>query len=112
MVGQARLPGQQHVVTDLAAARHANLRHDQAALPDAHIVRDVDQIVDFGVGPDHGITDTSPVDGSVGPDLDPTFEQASADVAGGLVASGGRQVSKSVAPDAGAGSNHDVVAQL
>ena len=47
MAGDADLPAHHNVISHLGAAGDADLRAQQAVLADFHIVRDVDEVVDF-----------------------------------------------------------------
>src|SRR5262249_53543237 len=48
----ADLAGQHHVVAQDGATRDAHLRDDDAILPDLHVVRDLDQVVDLAARAD------------------------------------------------------------
>src|SRR5207302_1923907 len=48
MIRNALLPRDDYVVLHLHAPRDAGLRHDEAARADAHVMGDVDEIVDLG----------------------------------------------------------------
>jgi predicted transcriptional regulator len=54
MPGQADLPGQGCVITDLRAAGYANLRNHNAVLADAYVMCDLDQVVYFCAASDPG----------------------------------------------------------
>src|SRR6266581_101150 len=51
MIRNARLPRDDHVVLHLHTPGDAGLRHDEAARADAHVMGDVDEIVDLGARP-------------------------------------------------------------
>src|SRR5690242_2397165 len=46
-----------------------HLRHDETSPPDAHVVRDVDEVVDLRSRTDHRVVDAAAIDRRVGADL-------------------------------------------
>jgi hypothetical protein len=70
MTRQACLTRNHHVVLYNGASGQAHLRHDQAALANADVMCYLDQIVNLGAGPDHGIADATTIDGAIRTDLD------------------------------------------
>jgi hypothetical protein len=62
MTREPRLPCQHHVFLEYRAARQADLRHDDTALTNPHIVGDLNEIVDLGACPDDRIADTPTID--------------------------------------------------
>ena len=77
----ARLARDDHAV--LRASHEpaiAHLRHDQAQPADAHVVRDVHEVVDLRARADHRVVDAAAVDRRVRADLDVVLDDAAADV--------------------------------
>ncbi|TPW01529.1 MAG: hypothetical protein FD129_3348 [bacterium] len=69
MSDEARLTGQYHPVSERRGAGDSNLRDDQAVLARAHVMRQHDQIVDLGSGPNDGRSHRGTVDRHIGADL-------------------------------------------
>ena len=69
MADDAGLTGQDDIISDLGAARNADLRADDAVFPDDHVVGDHDEIVDLRPLADHGAPEAGAVDRRVGTDL-------------------------------------------
>src|SRR4051812_45247601 len=86
------------------------MRRQHAMASNFHVVRDLDQVVDLGTLPDHGVADRSAVDGRVGADLDPILNDDTPDLRHLAVPPGARQVAKAVLPDTGTGMNDDAIA--
>jgi hypothetical protein len=80
MTRQPSLPRQQYVIFNHCASRQSGLRHDDTALPDSHIMSDLNEIVDFGAGPYDRITDTATIDRSVGAYFNVILDNATAHV--------------------------------
>src|SRR6266542_2007505 len=76
MMRDACLPADNHVVLHLHAARDPRLRHDEATRADAHVMGDVDEIVDLRARPDHGVVHAAAVDARIGADLDVVPDEA------------------------------------
>ena len=70
VVGEADLPAHQHAVSDDATPGYAGLSGDNAASPEAHVVADLDEIVDLAAVADDRIVQRPAIDRGVGPDLD------------------------------------------
>jgi hypothetical protein len=88
MTGNSRLAGDHATVLDARGTGDPNLRDYEAEPADADVVADLHQVVDLGAGAYHGVVHTSPVDGSVGADLDVVVDDASPDVPDLLVTRG------------------------
>src|SRR3984957_900962 len=69
MIGQAHLPAHHDKISHLRAAGNAGLPSDEAVTPDAHVVRDLHQIVDLGPLPNDGVAGRAAVDRGVGADF-------------------------------------------
>jgi hypothetical protein len=80
MARYAHLPGEEAPVADARRPGNPHLGHDQAQLPDLHVVRHLHEVVDLGAGADHGVIDAATIDGGVGADLDVVVDDATADV--------------------------------
>ena len=58
----------------------AHLRHDQTGFPDAHVVRDLHEVVDLRPRADDRVVDAPAVDRRVRADLDVVLDDAAADM--------------------------------
>ena len=110
VVGNADPSAHHHVVSDRAAARNAGMRGKHAMPADLDVVRDLDEVVDLGPLPDHGVADGAAVDGGIGADLDVVLDDDAADLRNLAVAAGARQIAEAILPDAHAGMDDDAVA--
>src|SRR5437016_5927026 len=70
MAADASLPRENCSISNRHRAGDADLGHDQTFLTDTDVVRDVDEIVDFGAASDDGVVDATAVYRRVGADLD------------------------------------------
>ena len=75
MSGNSNLPGQDHATSEFSAARNANMRYDNAALPDHHIMGDLDKVIDDGARADYRIRPGTTVDASVRANFNAIFNQ-------------------------------------
>src|SRR4029079_14564296 len=78
-----------------------DLGHYQAFLPDAHVVRDMDEIVDLGPVADHCVVNAAAIHGRVGANLDVVAHDAPADVGDLVVCPVAKHVAESIGPDPG-----------
>src|SRR5215510_1382977 len=78
MPGDADLAGQRHLVFEFRAARDADLRGQQYALPDLDSVRDLHEVVDLRSRPDSRRADSGTVDGRIRADLHVVLDDDSA----------------------------------
>ena len=69
MAGDARLSRQKHPIADAAAAGHADLAAEDAALADLRVVADLHQVVDLRSATDRGGVEGGPIHRRVGADL-------------------------------------------
>src|SRR6185312_2557735 len=83
---------------------------DDTATPDAHIVADLDQIIDLGAFADHRIRHGAPVDGGIRTDLHVILDDDAADLrhAFGTLCPGDE--AKTVLADPGAAVDDDAIA--
>jgi len=59
-------------------AREPDLSREQTMPADGHIVADLDLVVDFGAFPDHGVAQTTAIDGRSGADFHVVLKQDAA----------------------------------
>src|SRR2546430_6220629 len=90
---------QDRPITNVDRASDSDLRHHQAFLADAHVVGDVNEIVDLGSVADHCVVDAAAVDGGVGSDLDVVADDAAPDVRDFLVRAIAKHVAESITSD-------------
>src|SRR2546421_10489846 len=76
----ARLSRDDHIVLHLRATGDAGFRHDQTARADAHVVSDVNQVVDLRSRSDDSIIHAAAVDARIRADLDVIADEAAPDV--------------------------------
>src|SRR5690349_6006130 len=112
MSADARLTREYGTVSNVHRPGHTNLRHQQTLLADSHVVRDVDQVIDFGASSHDRVVDTASIDGGVRPDLDIVANDAPADVRDLLVRSIAEHITKSVATDSRPGVNEHALTDL
>ena len=96
------LSGEYRAVTNRNRAGNTYLRHQQALLPNADVVRDVDEVVDLGAVADDGIVDAPAIDRRVGTNLDIVANDAPPDVRDFLMCAIAKDVTEPVAADPGA----------
>src|SRR4051812_30694763 len=70
MAGETALAGDGDVIAKLSRAGDADLRHEEAMLPDFHVVPNLDQIIDLGPLAYHGFTERGAINRGPGADLD------------------------------------------
>src|SRR5581483_323176 len=70
VIYHADLPGQDHAVAEGGAACNAHLRDQQAGTAHAHVMADMDQIVQLGAGADNRRARLGAINAAVGADLD------------------------------------------
>src|SRR6185437_2884042 len=99
MARHADLPEQHAPVLHPHRSGNSNLRHDQTQTPDAHIVRNLYEIIDLGPGADDRVVDAATVDRRVRADLDVVFDDAAADVRNLDVLTVALHVAESVGPE-------------
>ena len=63
---RARLSAEDHAGADLRRARDPDLRREQGAGAEGAVVGDVDEVVEFDVGPDLGVVEDAAIDRRVG----------------------------------------------
>ena len=80
MAGESALSRDENVIAQLGGAGDADLRDEQAMLPDLHVVPDLDQIVDLGPLAYHGFAQGRPIDRGPGADLDVVLDPDDADL--------------------------------
>src|SRR6185437_2052574 len=97
MTAHTNLPGEDAAIAHVHRPGHAHLRHDQAQPSDAHVVRDVYQVVDLRAGADHRVVHAAAIDGRVGADLDVVADDAASDVRNLGVATLTRHVAETIA---------------
>ena len=90
VVGDPDVSGQDHIVADPGASRDTDARHDQAALPDLHVVPHLHQVVDLGSPAHHRIVDAAAVDAGVGAHLDLIPQDTAAHMRNPVVSRSGR----------------------
>ena len=66
---QSDLACQNDIISQFCAARNAGLRHNQTMLPNADVVRDLNQVVYLGSFPNYCWAERSTIDCHVGPNL-------------------------------------------
>ena len=110
--GDAHLPGQCHVIPDLGAAGNADLRDDQAILPNGHVVRDLHEVVDFGAFADDRRPQRAAVNGDVGADFHVVVNDDVADLRHFAMDAGVENIAKTVGPDHRAGMDPHALADL
>src|ERR1700733_8943212 len=76
----SRLATDHDAASDLGTTADSGLGGNDGILAHIHIVGDLDQVVQFGSGPDDGRSDRRPVDRCVGPDLYIVFNLHVADL--------------------------------
>jgi hypothetical protein len=69
-----------HAVSDCGASGDPNLGNEHAMTPYAHIVANLNQIVDLGAFADHGVIERAAIDGGVGTDFDMVLNDHTADL--------------------------------
>src|SRR6185436_7976961 len=113
VIPDPRLPRDDRLVFHLHAPGDPRLGHDEAPGTDAHVVRDVDQVVDLRSSPDHRVVDAAAVDTGVGADLDVVADQAATHVRNLAVrlAPFARDVAEPVAPQHRARVHDDALAE-
>jgi hypothetical protein len=74
VAGKTALAGDSDVISELRRTGYADLRDEQAMLPDLHVVADLDEIIDLGPLAYHSFAERGAVDGSSGPDFDIVFD--------------------------------------
>src|SRR5687768_492757 len=95
----ARLTGENAAVLDVRGAGQSYLSHDQTELPNATVVADLNQVVDFRSRADHGVVDASAVDSGVRSDLHIVPDDTSPDMRDLRVLSVSEHVAEPVRPD-------------
>ena len=110
MPGDPDLAEQHCAVPNARRAGDADLRHDQAELPDAHVVRDLHEVVDLRARADDCVVDAATIDGRVRADLDVVLDDATSDVRDLHMGSAALHVAESIRCDARAGVDHHPVA--
>src|SRR4029077_3862193 len=109
VIGKSDPPAHHDIVPDCAASRNAGMRGEHAVPPDLDVVRDLDEVVDLGPLPDHGIADRTAVDRAIRADLDAILDDHAPDLRNLAVARRAREIAEAVLPDAGTGvDNHPV----
>src|SRR5262249_40495205 len=103
MIGDADACGQHDEILDGDAARNPALRHHDAVPADGGIVADLDEVVDLGSLPDHGIAERTAIDGGAGTDLDIVLNDHPTDLQDLSVAAGAREIAEAVLPDGASG---------
>src|SRR6266487_1788078 len=108
-----RLDEQSRAVPDREMIRDPRLRHDEATRADAHVMGDVDEIVDLRARPDHGVVHAAAVDARIGADLDVVPDEAPPHVGNLAVrfAAGAGDVAEAVAPEHRAGVHDHALAE-
>src|SRR5262245_59944724 len=102
MTGNPYLPGENGSILDADRASDTHLRQDETETPDAHVVRDVHEIIDFCSGADHRIVNAATIDRRIRANLDVGLDDASADVRDLLVCSVAIHISEPVGTDSAA----------
>ena len=74
VVGNSCLSADHDVVANFRAARDADLSCQHAMTTDADIVGNLHEIIDLGAAADESISEGSPIDGRIAPDLDLIFD--------------------------------------
>src|SRR5205085_119667 len=80
MSREARLSGDGDVIAELRRSRDADLRHEEAVLPDAHVVADLHEVVDLRSFADDGFAEGGAIDGGAGADLDVVLDPHDSDL--------------------------------
>jgi hypothetical protein len=93
-------------IPDVRRAGDPDLCHQQAALPDAHVVSDLHEVVDLGPRTDHGVVDAASVDRRVRTDLHVILDHAASDVRNLVVPPVAKNVAESIGAKSHAGM-HD-----
>src|SRR5690606_39532945 len=106
------LTGQDDAIPHANRAGDAHLRHEQAELPDANVVSDLDQVVNLGTGAYHGVVNAAAINGAVGSDFHVVLQHAPANVHQLPVLPILEHVAEAVATDARAGVDDDAAAEL
>ena len=91
------------MVAEGRAAGDADLRGDEALAADAHVVGDLDEIIDLGAPPDHRLAEAGAVEGRVGADLDVVFEDHVADLRDATDLAVDGLITEAIGADDGAG---------
>ncbi len=112
MIGYSHMSCQDRLITDVSAPRDPHPCHDQAALPNSHVVPDLNQVVDLGAAAHHCVINTPAVDAGVRADFHVIFENAAAHVRDSDMASVAREVPESISSDHGSRLQHYPIAQL
>jgi hypothetical protein len=97
-----------HTVAYCCTAGHPNLGNQNAMTPYAHIVANLNQIVDLGAFADHRVIKRTPIDGGVGTDFDMVLNDHTAYLRDLEQSPGTRSIAKSVLTYAGSGMNDNV----
>ena len=113
MIRNASLTGDDHIVLHLHAPGDPGLRHDQTARADAHVVRDVHQIVDLRARPDDGVIHAAAIDARIRADFDVVPDEAAPHVRNlaVLLATLSGDVSEPVTPQHRPGMHDHALAQ-
>lgn len=108
----AGLGGDDAIVGELCAAGKSNLAHDEAMVAYDHVMRDMDEVVDFGALADDCGAEGRAIDGGIGADLDVVANDDVADLKNFAVAAFVENVAVAVGADDGSGVDDDAVADL
>src|SRR5215470_190013 len=110
VIGYAGLATHDDAVLDGAATRDADLRSQQTVTPDRYVVRDLDEIVDLGALPDHGVPDGPAVDRRIGTDLDIVLDDDAPDLGNLMGSARPAHKAEAVLSDGAAGVDDDAIA--
>ena len=100
MARQARLASDHDVVFQDRGTGNAGLRNDHAAASEAHVVRDLHQIVEARAGADDRVLQRSAIDRGVGADLDIVLDDHAAELRHAEHAGGRDRETEAVLSDA------------
>ncbi len=80
MSGETALAGDGNEISQLSGTGNADLRNEQTMLPDLHVVADLDQVIDLGPLPDHGLAESGAIDRRSGADFHIVLDPDNADL--------------------------------
>src|SRR4029077_17516424 len=99
VIGKSDPPAHHDIVPDCAASRNAGMRGEHAVPPDLDVVRDLDEVVDLGPLPDHGVADRAAVDGRIGAYLHIVLDDDAPALGDLIMAPHAWKVSEAILPD-------------
>src|SRR5438477_10414741 len=112
MAGNTDLASERRVPANLSAPCDAHLRHDDRMFPNDHIMRDLDESIDFSAFTYDSRAQRSPIDGYVGADLHVIVNNHVTDLRHLQVRSLIKHIAKPVRAHHSPGVNTDPIAQL